>query len=99
MFNLFRKKPAAHPCVKQDDAQTYRVRVRTREHGDEVEIRFTKSAHIGLDDDGHYLFRKTVVSAEHFDRGELVVQFDHKYNVQSVSGDRVDFIPVAEWRD
>ncbi len=97
MFNLFRKKAAASPYVKQDDPQTYRVRVRTHKHRDEVEIRFTKSAHIGLDDDGRYIFRKPVVSSQHFDRGELLVQFDSNYNVLGVEGDGVDFIPVSEW--
>lgn len=62
MFNLFKKAPA-NPYVKQDDAQTYRVRVRTRPHGEVVEFRFTKGAHIGIDDDGTYLFRKPVVTA------------------------------------
>lgn len=99
MFNLFRKKPPTSPYVKQDDSQTYRVRVRTRPHGDTVEFRFTKSAHIGIDDDGNYIFRKPVVSAEHFDRGELVVHFDSRYNVTSTQGENVDFIPVIEWED
>lgn len=98
MFGLFRKKAAASPYVKQDDAQTYRVRVKTQRHGDEVEIRFTRSAHIGVDDDGNYIFRKPIVSAQHFDRGELVVHFDSRYNVTGVQGEGVDFIPVSEWR-
>lgn len=97
MFGLFRKKPAASPYVKQDDPQTYRVRVKTKRHGDIVEIRFTKSAHIGIDDDGNYIFRKPIVSADHFDRGELVVQFDQRYNVTNVAGEDVEFIPVTEW--
>lgn len=97
MFGLFGKKPAPNPYVKQEDAQTFRVRVKTRRHGDTVEIRFTKSAHIGIDDDGNYVFRKPVVSAEHFDRGELVIHFDSKYHVTSVEGEAVDFIPVSEW--
>lgn len=99
MFGLFKRKAGANPFVKQDDAQTYRVRVKTRRHQDIVEIRFTKSAHIGVDDDGNYIFRKPVVSAEHFDRGELVVQFDQRYNVTGTQGEGLDFIPVAEWTD
>lgn len=97
MFNIFRKKDSAHPYVKQDDPQTFRVRVKTRRHGEIVEFRFTKSAHIGLDDDGNYIFRKPVVSPQHFDRGELLVQFDSRYKVLNVSGEGVDFVPVADW--
>lgn len=99
MFNLFRKKAAANPYVKYEDAQTYRVRVKTQRHGDMVDIRFTKSAHIGIDDDGNYIFRKPIVSADHFDRGELTIHFDSRYNVTGVQGDGVEFIPVAEWTD
>ncbi|THF87679.1 hypothetical protein E7T09_00045 [Deinococcus sp. KSM4-11] len=98
MFNLFRKK-AANPYVKQDDQQTFRVRVRTRPHGDVVEFRFTKSAHIGIDDDGNHIFRKPVVSSEHFDKGELTVHFDRNYTVTGTDGENVDFIPVREWED
>ncbi len=97
MFSLFRKKSAAHPYVKQDDPQTYRVRVRTKGHDEVVEFRFTKSAHIGLDDDGNYIFRKPVVSPQHFDRGELLVQFDRRYTVTGVSGEGLVFVPVDEW--
>lgn len=99
MFDLFRKKSPASPYVKRDDPQTFRVRVRTRAHQEVVEFRFTKSAHIGLDDDGNYIFRKPVVSPQHFDRGELLVQFDNKYNVTGVQGEGVDFVPVNEWED
>ncbi|WP_309571989.1 hypothetical protein [Deinococcus sp.] len=99
MFNLFRKKTPPSPYVKQDDQQTFRVRVRTRPHGDVVEFRFTKSAHIGIDDDGNYLFRKPVVSSEHFDKGELTVHFDRNYGVIATDGENVDFIPVSEWED
>lgn len=97
MFGLFGKKAAANPYVKQEDAQTYRVRVRTQKHGEIVEFRFTKSAHIGLDDDGNYYFRKPVVSPTHFDRGELLVRFDRRYNVTGVEGEGVEFVPVSEW--
>jgi len=98
MFNLFRKPPA-NPNVKQDDAQTFRVRVRTVRHGEIVEFRFTKGAHIGIDDDGNYVFRKPVVSPRHLDRGELVVQFNNRYQVLSTTGDGVEFVPVVEWED
>ncbi|WP_216325846.1 hypothetical protein [Deinococcus aestuarii] len=98
MFNLFgRNKPAANAYLQQDDSQTYRVRVRTRPHGEVVEFRFTKSAHIGIDDDGNYFFRKPVVSPRHFDRGEFVVRFDRRYNVTGTEAEGVDFIPVSEW--
>ncbi|WP_135229151.1 hypothetical protein [Deinococcus fonticola] len=97
MFGLFRKKPPANPYVKQDDPQTFRVRVKTKVHGDLVEIRFTKSAHIGVGDDGNHLFRKPIVSAEHFDKGELAVHFDRGYNVTGVEADGVEFIPVSDW--
>lgn len=97
MFNLFRKPPPANPHVKQDDPQTYRVRVRTRPHAEVVEFRFTKGAHIGVDDDGTYLFRKPVVSPQHFDRGELLVRFDRSYRVTATDGENVDFIPVSDW--
>lgn len=100
MFGLFGKKSGGkNPNVKQDDAHTYRVRVRTKRHGEIVEFRFTKSAHIGLDDDGNYLFRKAVVSPQHFDRGELLVTFDKRYNVTGTTGEGVDFVPVSEWED
>lgn len=99
MFGLFKKKAAPNPYVKQDDPQTYRVRVRTKRHGDTVEIRFTKSAHIGADDDGNYIFRKPIVSAEHFDKGELTVHFDSRYQVTNLEGEGVEFIPVADWTD
>lgn len=97
MFNFFRRKPPAHPFVHYDGAQTYRVRVRTRRHGETVEFRFTRSAHIGIDDNGNYLFRKPVVSPEHFDRGELIIHFDARYNVTSTEAEGVDFIPISEW--
>ena len=98
MFNLFRKPAAQNSYVKQDDPQTFRVRVRTHRHGEIVEFRFTKSAHIGIDDDGNHVFRKPVLSPQHLDRGELVVQFDRRYRVTGVQGDGVDFVPVAEWQ-
>ena len=90
---------ASHPLVRQDDPGTFRVRVRTRGHGEVVEFRFTKAAHIGADDGGGYLFRKPVISPQHFDRGELVVRFDARYGVTGTEGEGVDFIPVSEWED
>ncbi|GGM20770.1 hypothetical protein [Deinococcus aerophilus] len=99
MFNLFRKPSPAQGVVKQDDAQTFRVRVRTQRHGEVVEFRFTKGAHIGIDDNGNYVFRKPVVSPQHLDRGELVVHFDRRYRVTSTEGEGVDFVPVSEWED
>ncbi|GAA5514107.1 hypothetical protein Dcar01_02859 [Deinococcus carri] len=99
MFNLFGRKKPGNPDVKQEDAQTFRVRVRTLRHGDVVEFRFTKAAHIGVDEDGGYIFRKPVVSPQHFDRGELVVRFDARYNVTATQGEGVEFIPVSEWED
>ena len=100
MFGLFGKKAGGkNPYVKREDPQTFRVRVRTRRHGDVVEFRFTKAAHIGADDGGGFLFRKPVVSSQHFDRGELVVRFDSKYNVTATEGEDVDFIPVSEWEE
>ncbi|WP_291432113.1 hypothetical protein [Deinococcus sp.] len=97
MFNLFSKKPPANPNVKRDDAQTYRVRVRTRPHAEVVEFRFTKGAHIGVDDDGTYLFRKPVVSPQHLDRGEFTVRFDRHYAVTSTDAEGLEFIPVSDW--
>ncbi|AFZ68394.1 hypothetical protein [Deinococcus peraridilitoris] len=94
---FFRRKPPANPYVKQDDANTYRVRIKTRLHGDTVELRFTKSAHIGVSDDGGYVFRKQFVSDRHFDRGEVTVQFDSRYNVTGSDIEGGELIPVASW--
>lgn len=96
MFKLFRR-PEPSPFVRQDDSQTFRVRVRTRLHGEVVELRFTKSAHIGVDDDGSFILRKPVVSPRHFDRGEVVIHFDRQYRVTSTEAQGLDFIPVREW--
>lgn len=92
-----RASRALHPAVQQDDDQTFRVRVRTARHGEVVEFRFTKSAHIAVGDDGNLFFRKPVLSPRHLDRGELLVQFDRAYRVTAVSGEGVEFVPVAEW--
>ena len=94
---MFFKRPPKNPYVKQDDQNTYRVRIRTHRHKDEIELRFTKSAHIGIDDDGSYVFRKGFVSDAHFDRGEITVRFDRKYNVTSADADGADLIPVSNW--
>ncbi|MHA0035799.1 hypothetical protein [Deinococcus sp. PESE-13] len=99
MFGFLRPRRTAHPFVQQDDDQAFRVRVRTERHGEVVEFRFTKSAHIALDDDGNFFFRKPVVSPRWLDRGELLVQFDRAYRVTAVSGEGVTFVPVAEWTD
>ncbi|MBZ9750880.1 hypothetical protein GO986_09270 [Deinococcus sp. HMF7620] len=97
MFSLFRK-PKPSPYVKQDSPQVFRVRVRTRPHGELVEFRFTKGAHIGADEGG-FLFRKPVVSPQHLDRGELLVRFDRAYRVTATEGENLDFVPVSEWED
>ena len=68
-------------------------------YGEIVESRFPKGAHIGLDDDGNYVFRKPVISPQHLDRGELLVQFNNRYQVLSTTGDGVEFVPVAEWEE
>ncbi|KEF33832.1 hypothetical protein RDMS_10225 [Deinococcus sp. RL] len=99
MFGFLRRSPAGHPLVRQDDPGTFRVRVRTHRHGEVVEVRLTKAAHIGADDGGGYVFRKAVVSPQHFDRGELVVRFDGHYRVIGTEAEGLDFIPVAEWKD
>lgn len=96
MFGFLRPRRTAHPFVQQDDDQAFRVRVRTDRHGEVVEFRLTKSAHIAPDD-GNFFFRKPVVSPRRLDRGELLVQFDRAYRVMAVSGEGVTFVPVAEW--
>lgn len=94
---LFRRKPPGNPYVKQDDPNTYRVRVKTKAHGDTVELRFTKSAHIGVADEGGYVFRKLFVSEPHFDRGEVTVSFDARYHVTGADIEGGELVPVAEW--
>ena len=101
--SLSKRRAAPHPFVRQEDDQTFRVRVRTARHGEVVEFRFTKGAHIALGDepgsDGHFFFRKPVVSPRWLDRGELLVTFDERYRVTGVSGEGLDFVPVAEWEE
>ena len=76
----------------------YLVRVRTLKHGDEVALRFTKSAHIGVSEEGKgYVLRKPVISTEHFDRGEIAVYFDANYRITGTEAEGVAFIPVSEW--
>lgn len=99
MFGLFVKKPVGHPCVKQDDPQTFRVRVKTARQGEVVEFWFTKSAHIGADDGGGYIFRKSVVAPHSLDRGEFFIRFDPKYRVTELGQEGVAFVPVAEWEE
>lgn len=94
---FFRRKAPTNPCVKRDDENTYRVRIRTARHGDMVEFRFTKSAHISVADEGGYIFRKGFVSDAHFDRGEVTVTFDARYNVKDIHVDGGEAIPVADW--
>ncbi|ADV66859.1 hypothetical protein [Deinococcus maricopensis] len=94
---MFFKRTPKNPYVKQDDQNTFRVRLRTARHGDPIEVRFTKSAHIGIDDDGTYVFRKGFVSDPHFDRGELTVRFDRKYNVTSADADGAELLPISDW--
>lgn len=93
---FFRRTPH-NPFVKQEDPNTFRLRLKTRPHGDTVELRFTKSAHIGVADDGGYVYRKQIVSDPHFDRGEVVVRFNGRYQVTGAEGEGVELIPVAEW--
>ncbi|PTA67955.1 hypothetical protein [Deinococcus arcticus] len=95
---MFRRRPA-NPYVKTDSAQVFRVRVRTQPHGEEVEVRFTKGAHIAAGEGGTFFFRKPIVSPRHLDRGELVVHFDRAYRVTATEAENLSFIPVSEWPD
>ncbi|WP_221089672.1 hypothetical protein [Deinococcus aquaedulcis] len=97
MFRLRRRPP--NPYVKTDSPQVFRVRVRTQPHGEEVEVRFTKGAHIAAEEDGTFFFRKPIVSPRHLDRGELLVRFDRAYRVTATEGEGLTFIPVSEWPD
>ncbi|WP_161883589.1 hypothetical protein [Deinococcus alpinitundrae] len=95
---FWRKKVPANPNVLDVGGGVYNVRVRTLRHGDEVALRFTKSAHIGVAEEGKgYVLRKPVVSTEHFDRGEIAVFFDANYRITSTEAEGVEFIPVSEW--
>ncbi|MBB6097826.1 hypothetical protein HNR42_001249 [Deinobacterium chartae] len=99
MFGLFRRKPAPppDPYVKVEDANVFRLRVRTPRFKEVVELRFTKSADIARADEGGYFYRKTVVSPQRFERGEVTVRFDERYRVTEVHGEGVQPIPVKEW--
>ncbi len=93
---FFRRVPP-NPYVKQEDQNTFRLRLRTRPHSDTVELRFTKSAHISHADEGGFVFRKQIVSDPHFDRGEVTVRFNARYQVTSAEGEGVDLVPISEW--
>ena len=95
---FFRRAPK-NPNVKEEQGGVYRVRVNTNRHSDMVELRFTRAAHIGVDDDGNYVYRKAILSSQNLDRGEVVVQFDKKYNVLKTEAEGATFIPVAEWEE
>ena len=96
---FFRRAPKSPDAafVKQDDTNAFRLRVRTARHGEIVELRFTKSAHIGAADEGGYVFRKAFVSPERFDRGEVVVRFDARYRVTGVEVSGGEAVRVSEW--
>jgi len=93
---FFSRKPK-NLNIKDDGNGVYRLRVRTARSGDTVELRFTRSAHIGIDDDGNYVYRKPILSSQHLDRGEVLVQFDKRYNVTHTEVEGGEFIPFAEW--
>ncbi|WP_425146521.1 hypothetical protein [Deinococcus sp.] len=96
---MFFRRAAKNPNVKDENNGVYRVRVRTQRHGDIVELRFTRSAHIGIDDDGNYVYRKPILSSQNLDKGEVVVQFDKRYSVTKTEAEGAAFIPVSEWED
>ncbi|GGR27982.1 hypothetical protein [Deinococcus ruber] len=96
---MFFRRPAKNPNVKDENNGVYRVRVKTSRHGDVVELRFTRAAHIGIDDDGNYVYRKPILSSQNLDKGEVMVQFDKRYNVLKTEAEGATFIPVAEWEE
>jgi hypothetical protein len=95
---FFRRSPKS-PYIKDDGNGVYRLRVRTAKHGDTVELRFTRSAHIGIDDDGNYVYRKAILSSQNLDRGEVTVHFDRRYNVTRTEAEGGEFIPFREWEE
>jgi hypothetical protein len=47
-----------------------------------VELRFfTRAAHIGIDDDGSYVYRKAILSSQNLDRGGSQCFLDKRYAV------------------
>ncbi|WP_293910978.1 hypothetical protein [Deinococcus sp.] len=95
--NLFGNKKANNPYVLDAGQGVFLVRVRTLAHHDELEVRFTKSAHIGAAEEGNgYVLRKPIVSNS-LDRGEIAVFFDSNYRVTGTEAQGVEFIAVGEW--
>ncbi|WP_034338693.1 hypothetical protein [Deinococcus misasensis] len=102
MFSLFRKSAPTpkDPYVKQMDQNAFKIRVRTNRHKEVVELRFTRSADIGRNDDGDgFIYRKMVVGPNHFDRGEVTIIFDNRYNVKDVQTEGCTPIEVKDWED
>ena len=95
---FFRRIPK-NPNVKEESGGVYRLRLRTERHGDTVELRFTRAAHIGIDDDGNHVFRKAILSSQHLDKGEVSVLFNRDYKVIRTEAQGAVFIPVSEWED
>jgi hypothetical protein len=94
---MFWKKKANNPYVLDAGQGVFLVRVRTLAHHDELEVRFTKSAHIGAAEEGNgYVLRKPIISNS-LDRGEIAVFFDASYRVTNTEAEGVEFIPVKEW--
>jgi hypothetical protein len=111
MFGLFRRSnpqaEASSGLVRAEGNNVFRMQLRTLRHGEIIRLRFTKSADIGRRDpdetdgkkDPGYLYRKEIVSPEHFDRGEVQVEFDRNYRVLSVKAEGAEVIPVRDWVD
>ena len=94
---MFFRRPPKNPNIKDDGNGVYRLRVRTARHGDTVELRFTRAAHIGIDDDGSYVYRKAILSSQNLDRGEISVRFDKRYAVLSTEVEGGEYVPFSEW--
>ncbi len=99
MFGLFRKKDAApqNIYIRLEDSNVFRIRVRTKRFKEIVELRFTKSADIGVNDEGGYIYRKVVVSSQHFERGEVTVRFGPRYQILEVMTEGCEAIPTKDW--
>lgn len=98
MFGLFRKKKnPVSPYLKIEDSNVFKLRVKTKIHHEVVELRFTKSADIGAADDGGYIYRKTIVSPTHFERGEVAIHFGPGYTLTEMHTQGCDPIPLTEW--